>query len=263
VIVAGYPVEMERFINANPGLQSRFTKYIHFDDYNASELRKIFELLLKSSGHIMSSDSSNHLENIFEEMDRRRDQKFGNGRTVRNLYEKTIRNVATRVIETMPENIKTVLPGDISIQDVHAVLRIATTVATSNATSEGIEDKVVKAEHLVDSGLFINQDSCVFYETLGRSLYAFINQQQGEGANELTRKMESFISDSISREEQFLPVLNECARIISQFDGQLSLSNQHAWEQFVKHRIQEVFSQQSTEIASALIRGYLDARCAT
>ena len=75
--------------------------------------------------------------------------------------------------------------------------------------------------------------------------------------------MESFISDSISREEQFLPVLNECARIISQFDGQLSLSNQHAWEQFVKHRIQEVFSQQSTEIASALIRGYLNARCAT
>ncbi len=263
VIVAGYPVEMERFINANPGLQSRFTKYIHFDDYNASELRQIFELLLKSSGHKMSSDSSNHLDNIFEEMDRRRDQKFGNGRTVRNLYEKTIRNVATRVIETMPESIKTVLPEDISNQDVHAVLRIANSVAISNATSEGIEDKVVKAEHLVDSDLFINQDSCVFYETLGRSLYAFINQQQGKSENELTQKMESFISDSISREEQFLPVLNECARIISQFDGQLSLSNQHAWEQFVKHRIQEVFSQQSTEIASALIRGYLNARCAT
>ena len=124
VIVAGYPSEMERFINANPGLRSRFTKYLHFDDYNAIELEQIFNALLKSSGHEMASDSGNHLAEVFREMDRQRGEKFGNGRTVRNLYERTIRNVASRVIKTMPSNIKQVLPEDLTIDDVHAVLRI-------------------------------------------------------------------------------------------------------------------------------------------
>jgi AAA+ superfamily predicted ATPase len=124
VIVAGYPSEMERFINANPGIRSRFTKYLHFDDYNAIELEQIFNALLKSSGHEMASDSGNHLAEVFREMDRQRGEKFGNGRTVRNLYERTIRNVASRVIKTMPSNIKQVLPEDLTIDDVHAVLRI-------------------------------------------------------------------------------------------------------------------------------------------
>jgi SpoVK/Ycf46/Vps4 family AAA+-type ATPase len=263
VIVAGYPEEMERFINANPGLQSRFTKYIHFDDYSASELMQIFELLLKSSGHNMSSKSSNHLGDIFEEMDRLRDQKFGNGRTVRNLYEKTIRNVATRVIRTMPKNIKMVLPEDISIQDVHAVLRIAPSVATSASTSEGIEDEVAEADYTVDSSRFIGENPCEFYENLGRSMHAFVNQQQDVSVSELTGKLDYFISGRIGHGEQFLPVINECALLISQFDGHLSLSNQYAWEQFIKHRIQQVFSQQSIEIANSLLRGYLNAKFPT
>lgn len=263
VIVAGYPEEMDRFINANPGLQSRFTKYIHFDDYNASELQQIFELLLKSSGHSMSSESSNHLGDIFQEMDRLRDEKFGNGRTVRNLYEKTIRNVASRVIRTMPENIKIVLPEDISVQDIHAVLRIAPSLASSKSVSEATIDDLVEACHPVDSSCFDSDVSYVFYEDLGRSIHAFINQQQCAGANDLISKLEYFISCHIGHGEQFLPVLNECARIISQLDGQLSLGNQYAWAQFVKHRIQEVFSQQSTEIANVLLRGYLNAKYPT
>ena len=123
VIVAGYPIEMERFIDANPGLRSRFTKFLHFDDYTADELKQIYEVLLKSSGHMMSSDSGAHLAAIFHEMDNMRGEKFGNGRAVRNLYERTIRNVASRVIKTMPSNIKQILPEDISFEDVHAVLR--------------------------------------------------------------------------------------------------------------------------------------------
>jgi len=124
VIVAGYPGEMNRFINSNPGLQSRFTKYIHFEDYNAKELQEIFELLLRSGGQQISKDGEHHLQGIFELMNKLRDEKFGNGRTVRNLYERTIRNLATRVIKTMPSNISEVLLEDITKEDVYSVLQV-------------------------------------------------------------------------------------------------------------------------------------------
>jgi SpoVK/Ycf46/Vps4 family AAA+-type ATPase len=121
VVVAGYPKEMDRFVNSNPGLQSRFTKYIHFDDYSSDELTDIFLLLLKSDGYKMCQDSEEHIKQIFETMNSLRDEKFGNGRTVRNLYERTIRNVASRVVRTMPSDIQEVLQEDISIDDVRAV----------------------------------------------------------------------------------------------------------------------------------------------
>jgi len=124
VIVAGYPEEMSRFINANPGLQSRFTKYINFEDYGADELCQIYKLLLSNSGHHFPLTNDDYLKGIFLEMDRLRDTKFGNGRTVRTLYEKTIANVATRVVRTMPKDIKEILPDDITIKDLYSVLRI-------------------------------------------------------------------------------------------------------------------------------------------
>lgn len=135
VIVAGYPGEMDRFINSNPGLQSRFTKYIHFEDYNANELKKIFELLVKSGGQEMSNDLNKHLQEVFELMDRLRDEKFGNGRTVRNLYEKTMGNLATRVIETMPSNISEIIIDDVAKEDVYEVLRV---------NQEGNDQKTMK-----------------------------------------------------------------------------------------------------------------------
>ena len=124
VIVAGYPEEMNRFVNANPGLQSRFTKYIHFDDYGSDELYQIYKLLLGSGGHHFAPTNDAYFKNIFLEMHRLRDSKFGNGRTVRNLYEKTIGNVATRVVRTMPSDIREIVPDDITTKDLYTVLQI-------------------------------------------------------------------------------------------------------------------------------------------
>ena len=124
VIVAGYPEEMSRFVNANPGLQSRFTKYIHFDDYASDELYQIYKLLLGSGGHYFAPTNDDYFKNIFLEIDRLRDGKFGNGRTVRNLYEKTIGNVATRVVRTMPRDIREIVPDDITTKDLYSVLQI-------------------------------------------------------------------------------------------------------------------------------------------
>lgn len=54
VIVAGYPDEMEKFLNSNPGLHSRFNKYIHFEDYNLQELQLIFEGMCEKSGYTLT-----------------------------------------------------------------------------------------------------------------------------------------------------------------------------------------------------------------
>lgn len=124
VIVAGYPEEMGRFVNANPGLQSRFTKYILFEDYGAEELYQIYKLLLDSSGHHFAPTNEDYIKGIFLEMDHLRDSKFGNGRIVRNLYEKTIANVASRVVRTLPKDIKEIVPSDISTKDLYKVLQI-------------------------------------------------------------------------------------------------------------------------------------------
>ena len=100
VIVAGYIDEMQEFIDSNPGLKSRFTKKIHFDDYQASELEEIFTKLAKN--YVISDDAKAELHRIFEMMYNNKTEHFGNGREVRNFYEKVISKLAYR-ISGLPE----------------------------------------------------------------------------------------------------------------------------------------------------------------
>jgi TPR repeat protein len=97
VIVAGYPKEMRRFIASNPGMQSRFTTYIHFDDYSAAELERIFALFATAQGMTLSTDAHARLRTICRELHEARGDNFGNARTIRNLFEQSIKNVARRV----------------------------------------------------------------------------------------------------------------------------------------------------------------------
>ena len=97
VIVAGYDAEMNRFISSNPGLQSRFTRYFKFNDYVPEEMLAIFEEICKSSQYIVSSQAKNKLLEKFTALYENRDSSFGNGRLVRNIFEKTIEKQATRL----------------------------------------------------------------------------------------------------------------------------------------------------------------------
>lgn len=97
VIVAGYEEDMQRFLESNSGLSSRFNNRIHFEDYTADEMMQIFESFSKKEGYIISAEAKEQLEGIFETMYLTRDKNFGNGRDVRNLYERTKRRMALRL----------------------------------------------------------------------------------------------------------------------------------------------------------------------
>ena len=97
VILAGYSEDMKRFIDSNPGLQSRFNRYIHFSDYTADELKQIFMHNVDKNQYFLNEEGQSLLEQILNFAIEHKDKNFGNGRYVRNLFEKTIQNQAIRL----------------------------------------------------------------------------------------------------------------------------------------------------------------------
>lgn len=97
VIVAGYPEPMEQFLQSNPGLKSRFNKFIHFDDYKPEELMKIFESMAGKQGFKMDTSTKEKAIGLFEKMYDEREEDFANGRSVRNFFEKAIVRQANRL----------------------------------------------------------------------------------------------------------------------------------------------------------------------
>ena len=95
VVVAGYPEEMEAFIEANPGLRSRFPKTIVFPDYETSELIDIFERICDKQRYELSDEARTKLHDLINTTERGRG--FGNGRFVRNVFEDAVVRHATRV----------------------------------------------------------------------------------------------------------------------------------------------------------------------
>ena len=97
VIVAGYKNEMQRFIDSNPGLQSRFNRYIDFPDYTAGELTDIFKMYMKKNQYTMSKETEAYLKERFNYAVAHKDRNFGNARYARNVFEKSIQAQANRL----------------------------------------------------------------------------------------------------------------------------------------------------------------------
>ncbi|WP_298309870.1 AAA family ATPase [uncultured Aquimarina sp.] len=116
VIVAGYPDEMEEFIESNPGLQSRFNRYFTFDHYKPKELIGIFELFCLKNDFVLADEAKEKLEFIFDKLYEKRHKSFGNARVARNLFEKIIEYQANRIVSITPlteELLKTIVEDDI------------------------------------------------------------------------------------------------------------------------------------------------------
>lgn len=116
VIVAGYTDKMRRFLETNPGLPSRFNKYIEFPDYNPEELTQMLEAMCKSASYKLTGDASAQARAFMEARYNARNANFANGRMVRNFFERMETRLANRVAAlsspTMDE-LTTVYPQDL------------------------------------------------------------------------------------------------------------------------------------------------------
>ncbi|MFH0733158.1 MAG: AAA family ATPase [bacterium] len=118
VIVAGYPKEMQDFLDANPGLRSRFTHNFLFEDYKPEELLEIFNKLVKEEDYRIADDAQKALSKELINLYRGRDKNFGNARTVRKIFEDAKIEISKRYLtlakhERTQEKLTTIYLQDI------------------------------------------------------------------------------------------------------------------------------------------------------
>lgn len=99
IIVAGYTKEMEQFLQANTGLQSRFNKFISFPDYSNEELLTILDTMAEKAGFVIEAEAKEWVEKYLAGMTKKEKKNFGNARGIRNLFEKLVTAQANRVIQ--------------------------------------------------------------------------------------------------------------------------------------------------------------------
>ncbi len=96
IIVAGYPALMRGFIASNPGLESRFNRFLYFADYSAKEMLDIFDMRCKQSGYTVDEETHALLEHYLQTFSEN-NRNFGNARGVRNLFERAVSAQANRL----------------------------------------------------------------------------------------------------------------------------------------------------------------------
>ena len=111
IILAGYTDEMKNLINLNPGFESRIQFTINFPDYDETELLEIFENLCKKEKYKLLYNCKEILINNFKFA--KEEENFGNGRYVRNLFEKVKFEQADRIMKTKSKLINTITKTDV------------------------------------------------------------------------------------------------------------------------------------------------------
>ena len=115
VIVAGYDGLMDDFIHSNPGLESRFNRFLHFDDYSTDEMMRIFEMQCKKGCYTLAGQAAEMVRDFIRE-ENTDPVSFGNARGVRNIFEQILVNQANRLAEmenVTKEDLMTITPTDV------------------------------------------------------------------------------------------------------------------------------------------------------
>ena len=98
VIIAGYKDEMKNFMAINSGLESRFNRVLDFPDFTTSELAQIFRSQAKKNKYKLSDDVEKYLAGYISILTKNKGKTFGNGRWVRNLFEKSVERQSLRIV---------------------------------------------------------------------------------------------------------------------------------------------------------------------
>lgn len=100
-IAAGYSHEMQRFIASNSGLQSRFNKTMHFDDYSQPELEEILKRKIRKENFLLTPDAESALSQAVAQLFRSRSRNFGNAREINNLFQKIKERQSLRLMNSL------------------------------------------------------------------------------------------------------------------------------------------------------------------
>ncbi|MGK9475959.1 AAA family ATPase [Melioribacter sp. OK-6-Me] len=145
VIAAGYTEEMKQFIYSNPGLESRFTKSIVFEDYTPDEMMEIIKRALSNENKKLASDAEEALLSYFKELYVHRDKKFGNARIVRNLLERLKKKLLLRIADLDSKDRTEDIMNTIILEDINEVTGI-----TYNASEYRVKGDPLKLQEYMD-----------------------------------------------------------------------------------------------------------------
>lgn len=120
VIVAGYVELMEEFVHSNPGLESRFNRFMHFPDYTGEELMEIFQMRCEKNCYVLSDEAKAAVRSYLADVSATH-KTFGNGRGVRNLFEKILVEQANRL--AVMKDITRESLMEVTLEDVQNVLK--------------------------------------------------------------------------------------------------------------------------------------------
>jgi len=144
VIVAGYPKEMNYFIDSNPGLKSRFKLFYEFPDYMPQELNEIAEYTMQSKGVKVTPEAGIYIKNLITAAYRDRDRAFGNARFVNDLIDKAKINLGLKIMALEePKTSTDEALALIEIEDVHKIGLLSAKLRPDIPIDQELLDKVL------------------------------------------------------------------------------------------------------------------------
>lgn len=184
-IVAGYTDQMYNFIDSNPGLKSRFTQTIHFDDYSADELTSIFLSMAHSKKFIVAPDAKNILHRYFEQLYLRRDKNFGNAREVRRIFDEVVQRQSQRLMERIAQ-IEVVSDASFSEEEMFTITTEDLALDT-DSQARPLEDVLKEVDELVGMNTVKNFIRRLSVQTM------FMKQRQQQGLGQVQQLTMNFI----------------------------------------------------------------------
>lgn len=178
IICAGYPKEMQHFLDSNPGLASRFGHFIHFPDYTPEELMQIAEYACHNRSVTIAPDALATIHKQVVESYRNRNRIFGNARYINGLIEEAKRNLGIRIMSMEdPDNLSTEQLSTIAVADINKVFeRQAKKVVKLPIAEEDLQQALVELNALIGLSNVKNEVAEIvklvrYYHETGRDIH--------------------------------------------------------------------------------------------
>lgn len=178
-IVAGYTGQMHDFIDSNPGLKSRFTQTVHFDDYTPDELTEIFLHLADKKNYTIDDDTRAAIHRQFEQLYLRRDKNFGNAREARRIFDEAVERQSQRLVKLMND------PG-FKESDMYALTKDDLPMAQSE-TARPLDEVLNELDEFVGMRMVKNSIRRLAVQSM------FMKQRAAMGAGKVQQMAMNFI----------------------------------------------------------------------